>query len=188
MLRNSKGFSLIELFAVIFIASAIIYPLMTALVGNIEINDRLHLRRSATSIADGGLYGIDKLDFADLYTQVGVANSAGQYHVELNIDNCSSLFSTADQNLCTQLFSTIWNNLSFDATEYRVFIYDYNLPQSSIDGLNGNGLIPLEVRNDINNLTASSDVNLTLLRVSVWIQYYDDPVGTIMISGLIFDE
>jgi len=188
MLRNNKGFSLIELFAVIFIASAIIYPLMTALVGNIEINDRLHLRRSATSIADGGLYGIDKLDFSDLYTQVESANSAGQYHVELNIDNCDTLFSTEDQNLCIQLFSTIWNNLSLDATEYRVFIYDYNLPQSSIDALYGNATIPFEVRTDINNLTASSVVNPSLLRISVWVKYYDDPVGTIMISGLIFDE
>lgn len=188
MLRNNKGFSLVELFAVIFIASAIIYPLMTALVGNIEINDRLHLRRSATSIADGALYGIDKLDFTDLYNQVGVANSAGEYYVELNIDNCSTLFSTADQNLCDQLFATIWNNLSLDAAHYRVFVYDYNLPQSSIDDLYGNALIPLEVRNDIYNLAASSVVNTSLLRVSVWIQYYDDPIGTIMISGLIFDE
>lgn len=188
MLRNNKGFSLIELLAIVVISSIIIWPLTVTLVNNIEINDRLHYRRSAVSIADGTMYGLDKLDFTDLDAKVDTANGAGTYYVELNQDTCSTLDTAADEALCDEIFSAIWNNLSLDSTEFRVFIYDFNLSSAMIADLYGNPAIPQEVRDEINAITPSIDPNPSLLRVTVWVHYYDDPVGTVLLSGMLFDE
>ncbi len=188
MLRNNKGFSLMELLAVVFITSFIIWPLTTNLIKNIEINSLLHDRRSAASIADGTMYGLNKIDFTDLFSKVEAANNTGSYYIELNEDTCSTLDSTGDQALCDQIFASIWNNLTLDSSRYRVFIYDYNLPQSSIDSLYGNDVIPLEVRNEINNITASTTPNSNLLRVMVWIEYCDDPVSNTILGGLLFND
>ena len=157
-------------------------------MNNIQINDRLHYRRSATSIADGTMYGLDKLDFTDLETQVDTANTAGDYYIELNQDNCVNLASAADEALCDQIFAAIFNNLTLDATLFRVIIYDYNLPQASIDSLVADTSIPQEVRDEINLLTASTDPNPSLLRVTVWVKYFDDPIGVIALSGLLFES
>ena len=188
MLKNNKGFSLIELFAMILISTVIIYPLMTSLVSNIEINDRLQQRRSASNIAEGSLYTLDKLDFTDLQGLVDTANTANDYFIELNLDTCNILASTADETICTQLFNSVWNNLTLTSSEFRIFIYNFNLPQSYIDSLSADVNIPNEVQTEISNITANANSNTTLLRVTVWIEYYDDPVSTLILSGMIFDE
>ena len=187
MIRNKKGFSIVELLAIIFISSAIVWPLTVTLVNNIQINDRLHSRRSATSIADGTMYALDKLDFTDLKTQVD-GETPGDYFIELNEDNCSNLTSAADDALCVQIFAAISNNLTLDATTFRVFIYDYNLPQGEINNIYGNTAVPIEVRDEINALAASTDPDPNLLRVTLWIKYFEDPEGIIILSGLLFDE
>jgi|LGVF01.2.fsa_nt_gb hypothetical protein len=188
MLRNNKGFSVVELLAIIVITSLVIWPLTATLVKNIEINYRFHDRRSAASIADGTMYGLDKLDFLDLDAKVDAANGLGTYYIELNQDTCSTLDTAEDIALCDQIFAAIWNNLTLDSTQYKVIIYDYNLPQASIDSLYGNAAIPYEVREEINTITASTDANPSLLRITVWIQYYEDPVGVVILSGLLFND
>ena len=133
MLKNNKGFSLVELFAMILISTVIIYPLMTSLVKNIEINDRLQQRRSASNIAEGSLYTLDKLDFVDLQGLVEDANlliPPTDYYIELNSGTCGILASTADQLVCTELFNSVWNNLTLTSDQFRIFIYNYNLPQA----------------------------------------------------------
>ncbi len=188
MLKNNKGFSLIELFAMILITTIIIYPLMQSLVSNIQINSRLNDRRSATNIADGSLYTLDKLDFLDLQGLVDTANTNNDYYIELNLDTCNTLASSADEAVCTQLFNSVWNNLALTSTEYRIFIYNYNLPQSYIDSLSVNANLPTEVQSEIGVIVANANSNTTLLRVTVWIEYYQDPVYTLILSGMIFDE
>ena len=188
MLKNNKGFSLIELFAMILISTILIYPLMQSLVQNIEINDRLQQRRSATNIAEGALYTLDKIDFLDLLSLVDTANINSDYFVELNLDNCGMLATAADQAVCTQLFNSVWNNLSLTSSEFRIFIYNYNLPQNYIDSLTVDVTIPTDVQTEIGLITANANSNTTLLRVTVWIEYFEDPVYTLILSGLIFDE
>ncbi len=188
MLRNNKGFSIAELLVVVLISSLIIWPLTTSLINNIQINARVHDRRSAASIADGTMYGLDKLAFSDLFNKVDAANDSGDYYIELNENTCSTLDASSDQSLCNEIFATIWNNLSLDADEYRVFIYDYNLPQSSIDSLSTNTSIPEKVREDIATITASTSPNNNLLRVTVWIEYSDDPIESLILSGLLFND
>ena len=188
MLKNNKGFSLVELFAMILISTIIIYPLMQGLVDNIQINDRLTHRRSATNIADGSLYTLDKLDFVDLQGLVDTANTNNDYYIELNLDTCSTLTSTADQALCTTLFNSVWNNLTLTSSQFRIFIYNYNLPQAYIDSLVVNGTIPPDVRAEIGYVTANANSNTTLLRVTIWIEYYQEPTYSLVLSGMIFDE
>ncbi len=188
MLKNNKGFSLIELFAMILITTVIIYPLLQSLISNIQINSRLNDRRSATNIADGTLYTLDVLAFTDLQGLVDTANTNNDYYIELNLDECNTLSSPADEAVCTQLFNSVWNNLTLTSSEYRVFLYNYNLPQSYIDSLTINANLPIEVRNEIGLIAENTNSNTTLLRVTVWIEYYQDPVYTLILSGLIFDE
>lgn len=187
MLKNNKGFSLIELFAMILITTVIIYPLLQSLISNIQINSRLNDRRSATNIADGTLYTLDVLTFSDLQSLVDTANTGNDYYIELNLDTCDIL-STVDEAVCIQLFNSVWNNLTLTSSEYRVFLYNYNLPQTYIDSLEVNANLPTDVQNEIGLITANVNSNTTLLRVTIWIEYHDDPVYTIILSGMIFDD
>jgi type II secretory pathway pseudopilin PulG len=189
MVKNQKGFSLVELLAIIIITTTIIIPLLSSLVGNIEINHRFHDRRSAASVADGTINSINKLDFTDLNTLVDNATIAGNHYIELNQDNCTNLTSPIDEALCSQIFSTIWNNLSFDATTFRVFIYDYNIElQTELDQITGNLAIPQSARDEIANYAVIGTSPANLLRMTIWIQYEDDPVSDIVLSGLIFED
>lgn len=189
MVKNQKGFSLVELLAIIVITTTIIIPLLSSLVGNIEVNYRFHDRRSAASVADGTINSINKLDFTDLNTLVDASATAGDYYIELNQDNCTILADPVDEALCTQIFSTIWNNLSFDATTYRVFIYDYNIEQQLyLDEITDNALIPQSARDEIADYAVIGTSQANLLRMTIWIQYEDDPVSDIVLSGLIFED
>ncbi|MBN2604500.1 MAG: hypothetical protein JXR62_01595 [Bacilli bacterium] len=190
MLKNNKGFSIVELLAMIMITTIIIYPLMANLVKNVEVNERLHLRQSATSISRTALYGLEKLDYNTLYGFVSAANTAGDYFVELNSVNCT-LFTAGsiDENLCNEIFGVVANNLILDEANFRVFIYNYTLPQTYIDALTDpdNVEIPDQVKSEIPTV-ASSVVTPSVLRVTVWIEYYNDPPYYVVLSGLIVDE
>lgn len=194
MIKNNKGFSLVELLAMILITTILIYPLMQALVKNIEVNERLHLRQSATSIASTSLYGFEKLDYDKLYGLLDDKNTNGEYILELNALECDSLTSgSADELLCIEIFNLISNNFTAGAEEYKVFIYNYNLPVGYYNELTreNNTSIPEEVKDQIRILdTSESDEPSpeTLLRVTVWIKYYNDPPYYVVLSGLIFDE
>ena len=64
--------------------------------------------------------------------------------------------------------------------------------KSSCDGKNSliaDVNIPNEVQTYISSITPEDTLtNTTLLRVTIWIQYYEDPVYILIQSGLIFDE
>ncbi|MCF7926081.1 MAG: hypothetical protein K9L74_00700 [Candidatus Izimaplasma sp.] len=201
MLRNNHGFSVVELLAIIIIATTLLFPLVATLANNIEINSRLHLRRSAASIAAGSLYGLDKIDYDDFRTTLDNANANGLYFVEYNQTTCNdTYFHDAlgqtlnyfilddDQALCTKIFDTIWNNLTLDSDHYKVFVYDYYLTQTVIDALVANTTIPIEVRNEIDNITANDATNNELVRMTIWIKYFDDPPQVITFNGLMIRE
>ena len=187
MKLNNKGFSILEMFAVIFVSTLIIFPLITTLVNNIEINDREQKRRSASNIAKGTLDGLNRFTFTDIETLINNANSSSQYYIELNKDNCTVLRSE-DELLCDQLFASIWNNVSFEASEFRVFIMNYNLPQSYIDSLVVNASIPDGVKTIIGNYTADSTANPELYKVIIWIEYDIEDNRTLTQEGLISNE
>lgn len=188
MLRNNKGFSLVELLAMVFITSVIIVPLMSTYVRNFELNDQQHTRRSALSIAQGTLYGFDKIDYTDLKSLVDTANSGSTYYIELNESTCSGLAATTDQSYCTAIFQSIHNNLTLSATTYRVFIFDYNMPGANVTALQANVTIPQQVRDEIGTLGITTGTNTALLRMVVWIHFENEPNLYVVLSGVLHDN
>lgn len=193
MVKNEHGYTLVELFAVIIISTVIVIPLLTTLVGNIEINSRMHERRNATSIAEGLVYGFDKLHFDDMQTALNTEIGLGNYFVEINSTKCATVFTNTDPNdssaaLCTYLFNSISGNTTFDSTHLRVFVYNYDLTATALSNLAGDTNLPLDVREEIAKNTASTDGNTDLMRLTIWIQYYEDPLKILVLSGVIINE
>ena len=158
---------------------------MTTLVGNIEVNARLQDRRSASGIAAGALYGLDKMDWTAFDDLVDLANTSNDYYIEVDSTSCVSLGD--DEALCDEIFGGYFNNLSLDNTTFKVYIYDYNLPSASYNSLINNAEIPLEVRDEISLVPQDTAFSTDLLRVTVWIEYSDNPVSAMAISGVILE-
>jgi len=193
MKNNQNGFSIIEVLAVLVIISIILVPLMSSFSGALELNDRSQQRLSATSVADSTLYGLEKIDYDDFRGKLDTANSNNDFYIEINEDNCNTLISTADQYVCNQIFTTIWNNTSYSSATYKVFMFDYSLTTAEHTSLINNVLIPESVREKIefdeDILASRNGTDLsTLIRVVVWIDFYDDPDLYMILTGLIADE
>lgn len=188
MKLNSKGYSIVEMFAVILISTLIIFPLITTLVDNMEINDREQKRRAASAIAQSTLENINRLTFDDIETLVNAANGSGDYYIELNADTCNTLPSSSDEALCIQLFDSIWNNVTFTSSEFRVFIINYNLPTNYYNALVADSRIPIEARTRISTFPTSTDPNPELFRVVIWIQFDDDTGRVLDADGLMSNE
>lgn len=188
MLRNKNGFSIVELLAMVFITSVIIVPLMSTYVRNFELNDQQHTRRSALSIAQGTLYGFDKIDYTDLKSLVDTANSGGTYYIELNESTCTNLTAVTDESYCLAIFQSIHNNLTLDQTTFRVFIFDYNLSAANVTTLQSNGSIPQQVRDEIGTLGITDGSNTALLHMVVWIYFETNPDLYMVLSGVLHDN
>lgn len=199
MLKNNKGFSLVELFAMILITTVLIIPLIQSLVNNIQVNDALQQRRSATSISSSSLGSISKMDFLDIDSLLdNEINVNSDYFYDLNYDSCTDLDANEDILLCQSLFSTVWNNLELSSTEYKVIIYNFYLDDTAYTDLINDPNIPIAVRNKIEDdfqayhpatlTTDEINTNITLLRATVWVEYYNDPISTLILSGVIFDD
>lgn len=190
MVKNEKGFTLVEVMGMMIIITVMMTPMLTALIGNIDMNMRMHDRQSASAVAETTVNSLSRLTFDDLMDEIDTEVLAGNYYFELNADVCVNLSQSQDAAFCDIVFSQIFNNLSFNSTTFRVFIYNYHLPQSYIDALTdeNNTDIPDKVKNYISTLTPSTAAQPDLIRVSVWIQYADEPVGTVNMNGLITDE
>jgi hypothetical protein len=187
MKLNNKGNSMLELLAVIFIASAVIFPMVSSLVTNIETNARYHNRRSAVSIAQSTVEGFDRIDFNDMQTLVNTANSTSTYYVEFDFDNCNVL-SASDQAFCEQLFDATWSNFTADTSTFRVYVFNYNLTTTMKSSLVSNANLPQRVRDQINTYTTTNNPNPDLYHIIAWVVYDSDTSSAIIVEGLISNE
>ncbi len=187
MVKNEKGFTIIELLAVIVISSIIITPLMYSLVSNITTNAMLHTRRSSVSIAEGTIYGFDKLSYTDLET---LQDDSATHHLVFDSTSCNQLtLEVNDDNICEVIFGSSFNNITFDSDHFKAYIYDYNVSSGDQSTLTGSGsTLPQEVKDVIGALTPSSDPNPGLLRITIWINYSDDPYSYTVVSGLLIGD
>ncbi len=189
MKLNKNGFSIVEMFAVIFITSLIIFPLITTLVNNIEINDREQRRLAASNIAKGSLDNLNRLSFSEIDNMVQTANGNGDFFIELNYDTCVDFIDTGDEFFCQSVFTTTFNNTTYDSSEFRVFIFNYNLPTDSQTALvNNNNGIPDEVKTIIGGYTTSSNPNPELYNVIIWIEYDVETSRVLTLKGLLSSE
>jgi len=183
MIKNNKGFSIVELLAVILISSIIIWPLMTTLVGNVEVNRLIQDRRSSVAIATSALYGVEKMNWDAIDGLV----TAPDYYVMIDSTTCG-LLAAEDKILCDEIFASIFNNLTLDEDHYQIYFYDFYLDENTVhQSLINDGDIKQKVRDDISAIDSQYliDEESDLLRVSVWAQYSDDPVKVYVISGVI---
>lgn len=188
MLKNNKGFSIVELLAVIIISSLILVPLLSAFTNTIEINDDEHTRRSAVNIAEGTLYGFNKISYTNLYNLLEAEKTGGGTYLTLDLNSCDSLATLEDQGFCTAIFTSIHNNLQLTPETFKVYLFDYNMTPLEYQNLTTNQTLPQLVRSDL----LAQDVNegsiTSLIRITIWIQQNDDPAQYMILSGLIKDE
>jgi type II secretory pathway pseudopilin PulG len=203
MKSKNDGFTLIELIAILFITSAIIVPLMSSLIGNIEINERTQQRRNATSVADGVIYGLDKLSFSDFRTEI---DTSGNDYLIFNLDSCNTVLTgSGDQAICDAVFQSSWNNLTLTADNVEVYMFNYALDPTLYQTITGAGSpfdasaaqhilndeeITCNVIGDPYNCKAiDNTVNEPdLIRVVIWVDYYDDPDQYVLLTGLIIND
>jgi hypothetical protein len=194
--QSENGFSLLEILTVLVVTTVIIIPLMRTLYGNFEINNRTQTRRDATSIAEGSIDALQKLDFDDFQDQLDIVNGNSTYIIEMDQNTCADvnfLLTSNDRSLCTQIFSTIWNNLTLDENSFKMYLFDYALSNTQYNSIINNGSIEpmvietIESDEDIQDSIGDPAVD-GLIRVIVWIDYYDEPDLEITLTGLIADD
>jgi type II secretory pathway pseudopilin PulG len=189
MRLGNKGYSMIELFAVIFIVSIVLLPMLNTLVNNITTNARYHDRRAAVSIAQGTLEGFQRISFSDMETLIEAQNAAGNYFLEFDISNCTtSEFSSGDVGLCQQLFNSTWSNFNADADHFKLYFYNYRMNADIQTSLLNNPNIPNEVITHIQSLEATNIANPDLYYIICWILYDDDTSSALIMEGLISNE
>lgn len=184
---GNKGYSMIELFAVIFIVSVIIFPMLNTLVNNITTNARYHNRRAAVSIAQGTLEGFQRINFADLETLIEAQNSTGEYYLEFDNTNCSDL-SGSDNGLCQQLFSATWSNFNADSDHFKIYFYNYRMTEQIQSSLLADPNIPAQVKDHIEGIEPTLIPNPELYYAICWIQYSDEGNSSLIMEGLISSD
>ena len=181
---GNKGYSMIELFAVIFIVSVIIFPMLNTLVNNITTNARYHNRRGAVSIAQGTLEGFQRISFTSLETLIEAENTAGVYFLEFDSTDCGDL-TTSDNGLCQQLFNVTWSNFTADSDHFKIYFYNYRMTDQIQSTLLADPNIPDEVKTHIQNIETTTTPNPELYYAICWIQYDDDTGSALIMEGLI---
>lgn len=194
MKMNQKGFSLIELMAVLFISSVVLVPLLISFTDSIKINQRSQTNRIATTVAEGALYAFEKIDFIDYRTALSTENTNGNYYLELNLDECPNIFLNADDlAICESIFNMTSSNLSFTSSQFKVYMFDYSLTTAEYNALLANQSIEVSVRNELNNNTdivaALNGVDTPhLIWVIIWLDYFDNPEQYLVATGLIAND
>lgn len=181
---GNKGYSMIELFAVIFIVSVVIFPMLDTLVNNITTNTRYHNRRGAVSIAQGTLEGFQRISFTSLETLIEDENDANNYYLEFDSTDCGDL-TTGDNGLCQQLFSATWSNFNVDSDHFKIYFYNYRMTDLIQATLLADPNIPTEVKIHIGEIETSTIPNPELYYAVCWIEYDDDTNSALIMEGLI---
>ncbi|MFW6319913.1 MAG: hypothetical protein ACOC1L_06970 [Bacillota bacterium] len=82
-------------------------------------------------------------------------------------------------------------NVTFNATEFRVFMFPYYLTQTDIDALLAfdEATIPSEVKDEIRAITPVETVpDVRISRITVWIEYDADNENTVVRNGVVSDD
>ncbi len=186
MKLNGKGFSLLEILAVIMLTAAVVFPLLASLTGNMEVNDRVRRRNAASLVTVSALQGFNAAPFSRL-------DEALKDHVE----NHEEAYIYFDKDICAAkeaydipAGSNVWNvcelvfdlkmaNETFAAENFRVFLYYKEdvvaYPPDEDD-------VPLEV---IREMEQADEV---LLNITVWLRYDAKHERTLVRSGFMTER
>ena len=191
MVRNEKGFTLIELFAVIALVSLIILPTLTALTGNFRVNTLMMDRSTASLKSRQTIEGFQGLYFSDINSKL---NDKTPYLLFTKDEGCSSLIQAPfapindivayvnNRQSCQKIFDTPVNDHEFDADTLQVYIYPFAVEDRDawLDSVDASAL-PEAVYEEMTNISEGEAIRV--LRIIVHIEYADD--RTLTRSGLI---
>lgn len=189
MKNNQKGFSLIELMAVLVLSSVVLVPLLLSFTNSLQANRQALTSRRAASVAEGALYALEKIEYNLYDTYLGVND-----YVVLDADQCNTAFVDAiDQTICDTIFAMESANLSFPSSDFKIYLFRYNFSGEHATLVNDTNL-PLSVRNELASnpdiLEASLEPtgNLSLIWGIIWLDYYDDPDAYLVSAAIIADD
>lgn len=196
MKLNNNGFSLLELLAVIVLTTVILVPLMAGFSDAVEVNTISQERRGAITVADNAINSIGSIDFTQLRDLVDARMDTSNPYLELNSDSCDSVTGVftglSNQNICTYIFDTTFANYNYESTEFKMYLFNYNLTLNQYNNINTSAMEPeaiSHIQSDTNITDSLGDTDVTtLLNVVVWIDYHDNPDHYVVISGVIVDE
>jgi type II secretory pathway pseudopilin PulG len=202
-MNNEKGFSLIEILAVILITTSILVPLLVSLSGNFQVNVRMINKSVATSLTTEALLSFQNMYYQDV--EIALNNHDRPFLKFTENEGCDLLrdYSTApinsftlynsNQRVCEYVFEMQAINRSFSDDQFMVIVYPFRVPEdeytayiASVNQAYTDGEIPIEVRDRL--LTVTSGSSLRILRTIVWIQYGETSGSNVIRTGLLSPE
>lgn len=195
-MKNNKGFSLLEIMAVLALSTIILVPLLNSLSNAYNANIRAQQRSNAMSISESSMLALEKIDFQEMRTLID--NNGNNHYFELDADSCQSLEDPLDISYCETIFSQIWNNETYTPDNFKIYLFDFRVDPGVKSTILGNDL-PDSVITEINNfdefeivtfdedpLNINNKPNVeSLIRVVVWINYNEDPYKDVTTGGMI---
>ncbi len=189
MPMNQKGLTLLELLAIIVIATAVLLPLLSGFIDNFAVNERMHARRASSSLGNATVESLDKVDFNDLLTFLG-----DDPIKEIEEDDCDG-FSTSGEEVdntmssrevCGYIFDQEWSNVTFEGDAFRVFLLPYDLDEDDLDTLRERDDLPDRVIDGAEALDIPEEKEAgSFLNVFVWMEYDPAVSQSILIEGIV---
>ncbi len=198
-MRNQKGFSLLELMAVIILATTVLVPMLSGLIGNFEVNKRMHTRKAASSITLTTISAMDKVYFDNFANAYILRPLTEEPIVEITQEDCpdftenepSDYFVMDSNAVCDMIFTQQWNSIQFNEPgTFRIYLYPYYLSESQINDILALEDIPERVLSEVDSInpTDPDTTDEDVFRVTVWIQYDQETEQDIVSSGVITRE
>ena len=206
--RNNHAFSLIEILAVILIATTVIIPLLTSLTGNYEVNTRMIRRSSASLVSVATVQGFQNMyyddireiledvyienagepEFTDLFLQFNQGNCEGLREPQFpSVGEAETVAFRSNRKTCEIIFDIESINISFDSDQFQVYITPFTVTTDQRDALL-NADVPIQVLDEFAKIPTSDEPLFSILRMTVYIRYGDRSGDVIIRDSLLTRE
>lgn len=198
-MKDEKGFSLVELLAVIVITSLVLIPLITSLIGNFDVNVRMINRSSASLITVTSIEGFNTIPFEENFINNNDINDVIDSYVAFNRDSCE-LFTgetvhRTSTEICQKVFDLKMIDRSFEDPErFIIYVYPYIIPPDSsiYDDMIDQAIADGVDQRVIDEMQAFSPVESTIdprfFRITVFIQYDEANDQAVVRSGVLTED
>ncbi len=182
---NSKGVTLVELMAVIIVASIILFPMLGGFIANLDVNERMHNRRAASSLGDTTIEAFSKVHFDNLYNHLN-----GEPLAEIDADDCALFTIDVDDpfrlmgsdEVCGMIFDQMWSNITFEEDAFRVFIASNQIDENDWETIEAMD-VPDKVLAAIEALDETERADENFLNMFVWMEYDADYNLSLLVEG-----
>ena len=208
--NKNCGFTLVELFAVILIASTILIPLLSGYINNFTANNRMHERKAASSIAISSIEAFDKINYSHLF-DILYSDDTDTYEAvrfddapiaKLQYGDCALLPWDVDEDddieddedflqtisseeICEYIFNLTVANRSFDENEFEVYLYPFRMTEEEKNNISDD--IPETVQSEIELVPQrqEDDTMMAAMRITTRIIYDSERGNEYILNGVI---